>query len=62
MELQLTPVEQELLTEILEQRQIALLKEIDHTDHRKFKVLLLEKEKLLESMLDKVRMKEAIAA
>lgn len=62
MELLLTPAEQELLTEILEQRQITLLKEIRHTDHRKFKDALIEKEKLLETVLAKVRVKEMIAA
>ncbi|MFB3915809.1 MAG: hypothetical protein ACE14M_03710 [Terriglobales bacterium] len=62
MELLLTPAEQELLTEILEQRQTTLLKEIRHTDHRKFKAALIEKEKVLEALLVKIRVKEPVAA
>lgn len=55
MELILTPEERELLTSILEQRQRELLKEISHTDHQKFKDTLRKNEKLLESVLSRLR-------
>ena len=55
MELMLTPEEQELLTSILEQRQRELLKEISHTDHQKFKETLRKNEKVLESILSRLR-------
>lgn len=55
MELILTAEEQELLLSILEQRHQELLKEIWHTDHREFKELLRRHEKLLESMLSRLR-------
>jgi len=55
MELILTAEEQELLRAILEQRHQELLKEIAHTDHREFKQALRKNEKLLVSMLGRVR-------
>jgi hypothetical protein len=55
MELMLTPEERELLTSILEQRQRELFKEISHTDHQKFKETLRKNEKLLESILSRLR-------
>ncbi len=54
MELHLTPQEQELLTEILEEHHRELRQEIFHTDHHDFKMALKEKERILESLLDKV--------
>jgi len=55
MELTLNTEEQELLVSILEQRHQELLKEISHTDHREFKQALRKKEKLLDSMLSRLR-------
>jgi len=55
MELILTAEEQELLRAILEQRHQELLKEIAHTDHREFKQALRKNEKLLVSMLGRMR-------
>jgi hypothetical protein len=55
MELTLTTEEQQLLLNILEQRQRELLKEISHTDHHEFKQSLRKNEKLLESILGHLR-------
>ena len=57
MELMLTTEEQELLFSILEQRHREMLKEISHTDHYEFKQKLRKHEKLLESMLNRLREK-----
>ncbi len=55
MELILTTEEQELLLGILEQRHWELQKEISHTDHHEFKLALRKNEKLLESILSRLR-------
>ena len=55
MELILNTEEQELLQHILEQRHRELLKEIAHTDHHEFKQGLRKSEKLLDSMLSRLR-------
>ena len=55
MELYLSPQQHELVLRILEQRHDALLKEIWHTDSREFKRSLQNEEKLLESILHRMR-------
>jgi len=55
MELTLSTEEQQLLLDILEQRHGELLKEISHTDHHEFKQALRKNEKLLESVLSRLR-------
>ena len=55
MELTLNNEEQELLLSILEQRHRELLKEITHTDHREFKQGLRKNERLLDSLLSRLR-------
>jgi hypothetical protein len=55
MELELNAEEQEFLIHILEQRHLELQKEISHTDHREFKQVLRKNEKLIESMLNRLR-------
>jgi len=55
MELTLTSEEQELLVRILEQHHRGLLNEIWHTHHREFKLTLREDEKVLESLLARLR-------
>lgn len=55
MELTLTPRERELLLRILEQHHQGLLKEIWHTDHREFRLALREDEKLLDSLVNRLR-------
>ena len=55
MELTLTVEEWELLLEILGERHSALLREISHTDHREFRRALLKREKLLESVVNRLR-------
>ncbi|HEY6946689.1 MAG TPA: hypothetical protein VI431_16245 [Candidatus Acidoferrum sp.] len=55
MELTLTPRERELLLRTLEQRHQEILKEIWHTHHREFEASLRKREKLVESILDRLR-------
>ena len=55
MELTLTIEEWELLSEILGERHRVLLREISHTDHREFKLALRKREKLLESVVNRLR-------
>jgi hypothetical protein len=55
MELTLTVEERELVLEILGQRHRELLREISHTDHHEFKLALRKKEKLLESVENRLR-------
>jgi hypothetical protein len=55
MEFTLTSQEHELLLRILEQHHQGLLKEIWRTEHREFKHALREDEKLLESILNRLR-------
>jgi len=55
MEFTLTTEEHELILRILEQHHRGLLKEIWHTDHRDFRLALREEEKLLESILNRLR-------
>lgn len=55
MELTLTIEEWELLSEILGERRLALIREISHTDHREFKRTLLKREKLLESVVNRLK-------
>ena len=55
MELTLTPEERDLLLNMLEQQHQKLLKEIWHTHHRAYKATLRENEKLLESLLARLR-------
>ena len=55
MELTLNAEERDLLVVILEQRHRELLKEIAHTDHRDFKQGLRNNERLLESLLGRLR-------
>jgi len=50
MELTLTVEERELVLEILRQRHRELLREISHTDHHEFKIALRKKQRLLESV------------
>jgi hypothetical protein len=56
MGLTLTVEEWELLSEILGERHRALLREISHTDHREFKLALRKREKLLESIVNRLRL------
>jgi len=56
MELTLTTAEREFLLEILEEHHRELFREIAGTDHREFKSILKNKEKLLESVVNKLEM------
>lgn len=55
MELTLGDAEQEFLLELLEERHRELLEEIVHTDHREFREELRKNEKLLESVISRLR-------
>ncbi|HVT99344.1 MAG TPA: hypothetical protein VHE33_17710 [Acidobacteriaceae bacterium] len=55
MELTLSVEEHEFLLKTLEQRHRELLREIAHTDHREFKHGLRMDEKLLDSLVDRLR-------
>jgi hypothetical protein len=55
MELTLTLEEREFLLNILEQRHRDLLNEIWHTDCREFKLALRQDEKMLDSILSRLR-------
>jgi hypothetical protein len=55
MELILSAEEQRLLEQILEERHLALQREIARTDRREFKVTLRNNERLIESILSRLR-------
>lgn len=55
MELTLSAEEQVFLSNILERCHRELLNEIAHTDHREFKHGLLKDEKLLDSLVCRLR-------
>jgi hypothetical protein len=55
MDLALSDEELEFLESTLERRQRELLNEIAHTDHREFKEGLLRNEKLVDSLLSRLR-------
>jgi hypothetical protein len=55
MELTLNTEEQKLLISIIDRRHQELLNEIAHTDNREFKQELRKDEKLLDSLLSRVR-------
>lgn len=55
MELTLTIEEREFLTNILEQHQREIVKEISHTDNREFRQVLRKNEKTIESLLRELR-------
>ena len=54
MELTLTSAEREVLLEILKQHHRELFREICRTDHHEFKSVLKNKEKLLESVINRL--------
>jgi len=62
MELLLSSEEETLLLEVLEERHRELLRELARTKHHEFKEILSYKEKLLESVLDKLRIAPTVHA
>ena len=60
MELTLSGEEYEFLVNILEQRHRELLREIAHTDHREFRQGLRCDEKLLDSLICRLRETEGV--
>jgi hypothetical protein len=60
MELILSSEEGKFLMEVLEDRHRELLRELAHTDHRDYKLLLKNNAKFLESILDKLRIVEPV--
>jgi hypothetical protein len=57
MQITLSSEEQQLLMAVLEERHRELLREISHTDHHEFKVVLQKNAELLESVV--IRLKES---
>jgi hypothetical protein len=55
MEVTLSDKELEFLLNMLDERHLALLNEIAHTEHREFKQGLLKDEKTLDSLVDHLR-------
>lgn len=62
MQLTLSVEEQLLLEEVLEERCIALEREIAHTDHRDFRQTLRKNQELIEAMLNRLRVETAAAS
>ena len=62
MQLTLSAQEQLLLEEVLEERCIALEREIAHTDHRDFRQTLRKHQELIECMLNRLRVETAAAS
>lgn len=60
MELILSSEEGKFLMEVLEERHRTLLRELAHTDHRDFKLILKNNAKLLESILNKLETVEPV--
>ena len=56
MELTLPNAERELLLEILKQHHRELFREIARTDYREFKLVLKNKEVLLDSLVNKLEL------
>jgi len=54
LSLTLSAEERAFLFDILEERLRMLLQEIDHADHHDFKIALKSKERMLESLLDRM--------
>ena len=55
MDLTLSDEELEFLVNTLERRQRELLNEIAHTDHREFKEGLIRNEKIVDSLMSRLR-------
>lgn len=53
LNIDLTESEHELLAEVLEEKQIRMIQEIDHTDTRQFKEMLRTKLEVLEGLKKK---------
>lgn len=62
MQLDVSAMELEYLTALLQRDQCMLEHEICRTDHREFKVMLRERERLCEQLLDKVARQTARSA
>lgn len=55
MQITLSSEEQQLLMAVLEERHRELLREISHTDHHEFKIVLQKNAELLESVVIKLK-------
>jgi len=60
MELTLSSNERELLLEVLEEHHRELLREIAKTKHHDFKHVLKDKEKLLESIINRLELRQPV--
>lgn len=55
MQLLLSSAEQQMLARLFEEQYRELIREIHHTDTAEFRRTLREKQKMLESLMEKVR-------
>ena len=60
MEICVSDEEFGLLAEILQERHMALLHEISHTDHHEFKKMLKQRNALLEHLMEKLGVTEPV--
>jgi hypothetical protein len=60
MEVQVTDLEYDLMVEILQDRHAALLREIARTDHHDFRQMLKKRMQVLESLMEKMGINEAV--
>jgi hypothetical protein len=58
MDVHLSEAEREFLVDLLEERHLALQREIRHTDHRELKKVLHDRLEMLERLLDRVNAME----
>ena len=55
MTLEVTDSEQQLLLEVIEERQKRCIQELDHTDSREYRAILRERLTILEKLLSKIQ-------
>ncbi len=60
MEISVSDEEYGLLAEILQERHLALLHEISHTDRHEFKQMLKQRNRVLEHLMETLGVTEAV--
>lgn len=59
MKCEFSPEELELVTEIMQIHQETLIRDISRSDHRDYKKMLRDRLKVLEEVLDRLKLKQA---
>jgi len=59
MKIELTDKEQTLLVELIEGKQNQIIQELDHTDSRDYKAILMDRLRTLEGLLTKIQSQAA---